>query len=327
MLPGRRHVGVDHGREDHVEIWALRDLPILGVVVGALDVINARADGHRAAMQDRVVTFAFEWQRGEVGQFAQGDVDLARRAACTEVLDRRDKFIGEMFRLDELQEGALRVCSRHHDFGLELIAVLECDSNSASILDDDLLHACVDSDLHPERFRRVQDRAADSARAVLGKAPGAERAVNFAHIVMEQHIRRPRRARTQERADDPAGGFCTFQRVGLEPLFEQIRGRLRGELGNRVQFFFLRARRILTDFEQAEHVAQDQGSWVRRDQVDDWLDGFRGARHDACIFIVGFRILGRVTIDLAARQVVVVPRGEIISVFHWREGAWQAAGF
>ena len=63
--------------------------------------------------------------------------------------------------------------------------------------------------------------------------------------------------------------------------------------------------------------------WVRRDQVDDRLDGLRRTRHDARIFVVGFRILRRVTIDLAARQVVVIPCGEIITVFHWREGAWQ----
>ena len=75
---------------------------------------------------------------------------------------------------------------------------------------------------------------------------------------MEQHIRRPRRARTEERADDPAGGFCAFQRVGLEPLFEQVRGRLRGEFGNGVQFFFGETRRVLTDFEQAQQIAQDE---------------------------------------------------------------------
>ena len=47
---GRRHVRVDHRREDHVEIRSLRDLPILGVVIGALDVIDARADRDRTAM-------------------------------------------------------------------------------------------------------------------------------------------------------------------------------------------------------------------------------------------------------------------------------------
>src|SRR6266498_1672347 len=50
MLARRRHIGVNHGWEDHIEIWALRDLPIFGVIVGTLDVVNARANGYRAAM-------------------------------------------------------------------------------------------------------------------------------------------------------------------------------------------------------------------------------------------------------------------------------------
>ncbi len=50
MLTRPRHVGVDHRWENHVEIWALRDPSILGIIVGALDVVNARTDRHRAAM-------------------------------------------------------------------------------------------------------------------------------------------------------------------------------------------------------------------------------------------------------------------------------------
>src|SRR5215207_8747379 len=97
-----------------------------------------------------------------------------------------------MFALHKLEKSALRVCGRHDDFGLNFIAVFESDSSSASIPDDDLLHACIDPDLHPERFRRIQDGAADATRAVLGKTPGAERTVNFAHVMMEQHVCGPR---------------------------------------------------------------------------------------------------------------------------------------
>ena len=84
VMPGRRHVGVDHRREDHVDIRALRDLPVLGVVVGALDVIDARADRDRAAMQTRAFASG---RQVKLRQFAQRDVDLARRAAHAEVLD------------------------------------------------------------------------------------------------------------------------------------------------------------------------------------------------------------------------------------------------
>src|SRR5687767_12017238 len=130
----------------------------------------------------------FIWQRCEVGQFTQRDIDLAGRAARAEVLDGRDKVIGKVFRLDELQERALRVRGRHHYFRIKFISIFEDDTDSASAFDLNLLYTCIDSDLHPKCFRRVKNGAADSARAVLGKAPGTESAINFTHVMMEQHI-------------------------------------------------------------------------------------------------------------------------------------------
>ncbi len=64
MLPGRGHVRVDHRREDHVDVRLARKLAVLGVVVGALDVVDAGADGYRAAMQ-----FGVARERCEIGQF------------------------------------------------------------------------------------------------------------------------------------------------------------------------------------------------------------------------------------------------------------------
>ena len=112
-----------------------------------------------------------------------------------------------------------RVSGGHDNFGCEFIAVLESDANSASILNDDLLHACVESDFHSERFRCAKDGAADSARAVLGKTPRAESAVNFAHVVMKQNICSARGTRTEECADDSAGGFGAFECVKLCLLY------------------------------------------------------------------------------------------------------------
>ena len=50
MFSGRRHIGVDLGWHDHVDVRLFCKATILRVVVGALDVINARADGYRTAM-------------------------------------------------------------------------------------------------------------------------------------------------------------------------------------------------------------------------------------------------------------------------------------
>src|ERR1700752_1247468 len=63
--------------------------------------------------------------------------------------------------------------------------------------------------------------------------------------------------------------------------------------------------------------------WVRWNQIDDGLNRLRGACHDARILVVGFSVLWRMTIQLAASQVMVIPCGEIVPVFHWRERAWQ----
>src|SRR5258706_651353 len=103
---------------------------------------------------------------------------------------------------------------------MNFVAIFQCDADRASILDDDLLHRTIDSDLSPERSRRTGDGFSDSACAAFGKTPRAERAVNFAHVMMEQNIRGARRTRTEERADDSAGRFCPQQRRSLEPFFD-----------------------------------------------------------------------------------------------------------
>ena len=140
---------------------------------------------------------------------------------------------------------------------------------------------------------------------------------------MQQHVSRPRRARTEKGPDDAAGGLGAFERVRLEPLFEQVRRRLRDQLGNGVQFLFGQSRRVMTELEQPHQVTRMQRRGVGRHQADERLDGFGGARHDAGILVVGFGVFGRVTVQLAARQIVVVPQAEIIAVIHWREGGWQ----
>lgn len=73
MFSGRRHVGVDLGWHDYVDVRLFCKAPILRVVVGALDVIDARADGDRTVVQG-----VLAGQCGEIRKFAQRDVDLAR---------------------------------------------------------------------------------------------------------------------------------------------------------------------------------------------------------------------------------------------------------
>ena len=136
------------------------------------------------------------------------------------------------------------------------------------LLHDDLLHGRARCG-SPRRARapNCAIAARHAAGAVLGEAPGAERAVDLAHVVVQQHVGRARRMRAQERADDAARRLGAFERIELEPLVEQIGRRLRDELGDLVELFLAQALRVLAELEQAQQVA--------RADIDDGSGGTR----------------------------------------------------
>ena len=86
------------------------------------------------------------------------------------------------------------------------------------------------ADLDAGLARRVGDRVGDRARAAAREAPRAEGAVDLAHVVVQQHVGRARRAHAEERADDARGRHRRLQHVGLEPLVEEVDGAHRHEL-------------------------------------------------------------------------------------------------
>ena len=65
----------------------------------------------------------------------------------------------------------------------------------------------------------------------------------------------------------PLADFGALERIDLEPLFEQVRGRLRDEFRDPVEFFLAQARGVLTELEQAHH-----------DRAADSDDGSGGTR-------------------------------------------------
>ena len=169
----------------------------------------------------------FARQTGEVGQGVERDVDFARRSAHAEVLYCLRELIREVLALDELQERALRIGRRHHRLRAQLVAVGQRDTGRATAFDYDLLHGRVRAHFDAKCLRRTRDCRRHATGSILGKTPGAERTVDLAHVVMEQHVRRSRRTRAEECADDTARRLRTLERIELEPLVEQVGGRLR----------------------------------------------------------------------------------------------------
>src|ERR1700676_798003 len=64
----------------------------------------------------------------------------------------------------------------------------------------------------------VGNRASSST----AESPGTKRSVNLTHVVMQQHVRRTRRANAEKCADNSGRGHGGFEYVCLEPLVQEI---------------------------------------------------------------------------------------------------------
>jgi hypothetical protein len=123
-----------------------------------------------------------------------------------------------MRRIDELEERQVRVHAREHRPARDLLARGEHDAARLAVADVDVVDRRLEPDLDTGLSRRRADRLRDRARAASRDPPRAERAVDLAHVVVQQDVRGARRLHALERSDDPRGAHRRDQRVGLEPL-------------------------------------------------------------------------------------------------------------
>ena len=188
-------------------------------------------------------------------------------------------------------------------------------------------HGSVGTDLDAKRARGAGDRRRDTAGAVLREAPGAECAVDLAHVVMQQHVRRARRTRSQERADDAARRLRALQRVELEPFVQQV---------GRGCVTVWRCGRVLSRQALRDTGRASAGPAGRAGSCDEGSGG-TSAEHGLIAFAAraitrpysseASASLWRVAIDFPARQVVIVPGGEIVAIVHRRDRARQRQDF
>ena len=120
-------------------------------------------------------------------------------------------------------------------FGRNLIPVFQHHPRGPAVLHPHLRHSRLTTYLRAERLGRTGDGVGNAAGPPFGKTPGAKSAVYLSHIMVQQHIRRAGRARSQIRADNPAGGHCPFERVRLKPLAQEIGGAHRHQLRQEVE--------------------------------------------------------------------------------------------
>ena len=104
----------------------------------------------------------------------------------------------------------------------DLVPVAEHHAGRPAALDPHALDGRLGDDLGPVGECRLRARPAHPAGAALGEAPGTKRAVDLAHVVVQQHVGGARRSHAEECPDDPADGHRRLEDVALEPLIEKV---------------------------------------------------------------------------------------------------------
>ena len=162
-------------------------------------------------------------ERGELGQPVERQVHLARRAAIAIA----PQVVGELGRhVLERRPGDRRSVSGRGSTSTTrasssspFSSTTPCARPSRTRIRDTPASVRIST---PACARRRGDGVRDGAGAALRQSPGAEGAVDLAHVVVQQHVGRPRRSHAEERADDARRGHRRLEHVGLEPAIEEV---------------------------------------------------------------------------------------------------------
>ena len=115
------------------------------------------------------------------------------------------------------------------------------------------------------------DGIGDGAGAAAAETPGAESAVNFAHVMVEQNVSGAGRTNAEEGADDAGGGHGGFEDIGFKPLVEEIGGAHGHELDEIVFVFGFEILEALAEEGEFFEVARIERSGIRRNHGRGWV--------------------------------------------------------
>ena len=152
-----------------------------------------------------------------------------------------------------------------------------------------------------------------AAGAALGDAPGAERAVDLAHVVVEQDVGRARALDALVRADDPRRRHRRLERIGLEPLVEEVRGAHRHELDEDRLLALRELLEAAGEAGQGQQRPRIEAGQVGRGDGQDRLDEPGHLDHQLAVFLVRLGVARRPAAQLADGPAVVVDPPQVVA--------------
>ena len=211
--------------------------------------------------------------------------------------------------------------------GVDFVTVGEDYAFGFAVFDDDFRDGGLGANFDSGFAGGVGDGIGDCSGAAAGESPGAECAVDFSHVVMQQNVGGSGRAHAEKRADDSRRRHGGLEHVGLEPLIEKIDGAHGHELDLVVFVVARHALKALADEEQLHQFARVEGVGVGRDHAQDRLHEAAHGLHGFAEFVVGFGVDAGVAGDLAMSFAVVVHAPEVVAAGHGGERAVERKDF
>ena len=307
VLAGRRHGPIDEGRDDHVDVRTPAEAPRLCIVVGKLHVVDPRAEADRATQ-----VLAFAGQACELGKPVQREIHLPAGAAVPVALYVLEKRRIEQPGREEPDERLLWVQARQRHPPGHFFARAHDGAGYFVPSGQDLLDGGLGADLDAERPSRTRDRLTDRAGSSTRNSPGPQDAVDLAHVVVEKDVGGPRGADPLKRPDDPRGAHRGYERVGLEPLAEKVRGAHRHQLDEDRLLLAGKVVERSGETRDRQPFAGTEPAGVRRRQGQDRLDELRHLEHQPAVLLVRLRVARRPTPKLADRAAMVVHPPQVI---------------
>ncbi len=128
------------------------------------------------------------------GKRVEREIHFSGRAAIFVTPHFFQKISGQLALFDKFQEGEIGVHAGRNHVRVYFFAAFEHYALRHAVLDQDAVHRDFGANFHAGFFRRAGNRVGNPAGAAAAETPGAERAVNFSHVMMQQNVSGARRA-------------------------------------------------------------------------------------------------------------------------------------
>src|SRR5262245_5788995 len=130
----------------------------------------------------------------EVRKRIESEIYFSRRASELVAVHALGKVGWQMFDSNHFQERQSRINAGGDDIRADLVSVLEYDSFCPPIFKKDPGDRDFRPDLYSSFACSTPNGVGDGARASAHESPGAERPIDFAHVMMQEDICSPWRS-------------------------------------------------------------------------------------------------------------------------------------